>query len=182
MSLRRLCLLCVAVVVLSDSPLFASGVAYLSDTTKVMLALDHIRRSIREGDANELVQAVSPQICLADENTDRDDVRNLADSVLSTGLSRQMVVSKPQHLPFGDFWDFGLEDISLEFRGDTCEVACELKLYAAPRHRGKIASERETFTFVKTGDLWLLAECQNLFDFLMNGGARWKGRDQHRFH
>jgi hypothetical protein len=129
----------------------------LTDTQKISLAVDHIRKGIQCEDTRKILH-----VCAAELTADgKGGFTNAAierefDEIFNKSKRNEMLLPAPviesrqNPLYNSEFWDFDIVEPEITIVGDTARVKCEFVLWGARTDDGKVGRRQKgTLIFIR---------------------------------
>jgi len=162
----------VLLLIMTSIPVFPQSVSNISDSDKVLYAIDMLRLGIQQGEAELIEAAVCGNLTIGDTTLQPAALREKIDSVFRIADVRETAIPRPSCLKPGGFWDFTIEDVQMADYGDSCLVTCRFRLYACLGRGESLYESAESLRFERVQGGWFLRRTDRLFRFLIESVER----------
>ncbi len=143
----------------------------IGDSDAVSFRLDQLRRIVMDGHSASIEDIMAADCRTGGIDRAKSDAAALIDSAFASVSKRATTLPRPSTIPFNGFWDFDIQDANITINGDSAFVSCRLILHAQKTSDGSEYSMTDRLLFVREELGWKLAECSNLFKFLIESGV-----------
>lgn len=139
----------------------AQSVFSLTEEQSIELILSEIQQVMQQAKADRIDMPLDLFFTVDGQPSSAVELVTSVNAVLKSMPARDIYASNPLPATLGTFWDFQINEPTLEFMGDTCHVNCSYLLTAAGIRTGV-----GHIDFVKIGRGYRVVRLDGLIPFL----------------